>query len=130
MKRQIINTSNAPAPIGPYNQAIQCKGRMLYTAGQIPLDAKSGEIIGDDIKTQTKKVIENLQAVLEAGGATLESVVKTTVFLKDMGEFAEMNEVYGEFFTHNPPARSAIQVAKLPKDVKVEIEAIALVVKD
>jgi len=130
MKRKIVNTTNAPAPIGPYNQAVQCKGWMLYTAGQIPLDAKSGEIIGDDIKTQTRKVLENLKAVIEAGGASLESVVKTTVFLKDMGDFADMNEVYGEFFTNNPPARSAVQVAKLPKDVKVEIEAIALVMKD
>jgi len=130
MKRNIINTANAPAPIGPYNQAIQCKGWMLYTAGQIPLDAKSGEIVGDDIQSQTRKVIENLKAVLEAGGATLDSVVKTTVYLKDMGEFAQMNEVYGEYFKNNPPARTAFQVVKLPKDVRVEIEAIALVVKD
>ena len=130
MKRNIVNTSKAPAPIGPYSQAVQSKGWMLYTAGQIPLDAGSGEIVGDDIKTQTKKVLENVKAVLEAGGATLESVVKTTVYLKDMGEFADMNEVYGEFFTDNPPARSAFQVAKLPKDVKVEIEVIALVVRD
>ncbi len=130
MKRNVINTSNAPAPIGPYNQGIQCKGWMLYTAGQIPLDAKSGEIVGEDIQTQTRKVLENLKAVLEAGGATLESVVKTTVYLKDMGEFAQMNEVYGEFFQNNPPARTAFQVVQLPKDVKVEIEAIALVVRD
>lgn len=130
MKRKIVSTTNAPAPIGPYNQAVQSKGWMLYTAGQIPLDAKSGEIIGDDIKTQTRKVLENLKAVIEAGGGSLESVVKTTVFLKDMGEFADMNEVYAEFFSNNPPARSAVQVAKLPKDVKVEIEAIALVIKD
>jgi 2-iminobutanoate/2-iminopropanoate deaminase len=130
MKRKVVNTTKAPAPIGPYNQAVQGKGWMLYTAGQIPLDAQTGEILGDDIKAQTRKVLENLQAVIEAGGASLESVVKTTVFLKDMGEFAAMNEVYGEFFSINPPARSAVQVAKLPKDVKVEIEAIALVIKE
>jgi 2-iminobutanoate/2-iminopropanoate deaminase len=127
MKRTVVTTSGAPAPIGPYNQAISCKGWLLFTAGQIALDAKSGEIVGEDITTQTRKVLENLRAVLEAGGASLESVVKTTVFLKDMNEFGDMNEVYGEFFKHNPPARSAVQVAKLPKDVKVEIEAIALV---
>lgn len=130
MKRDIVNSAQAPAPIGPYNQAIRCKGWLLFTAGQIPLDANTGEIVGDDIRTQTRKVLENLQAVLEAGGATLESVVKTTVYLKDMNEFSAMNEVYSEFFKKNPPARSAVEVARLPKDVKVEIEAIALAERD
>ncbi len=127
MHRSIITTKAAPAPIGPYNQAVRCEGALLFTAGQIPLDAETGTIVGTDIKDQTRKALENLRAVLEAGGASLESVIKTTVFLKDMNEFSLMNEVYAEFFTSAAPARSAVEVARLPKDVKVEIEAIALI---
>jgi 2-iminobutanoate/2-iminopropanoate deaminase len=128
MKKSVVKTQGAPAPIGPYNQAIRCEGALLFTAGQIALDPESGSIVGGDIQSQTRQVLKNLKAVLIEGGATMESVVKTTVFLKDMGEFTQMNEVYAEFFTINPPARSAIEVARLPKDVKVEIEAVALVV--
>jgi 2-iminobutanoate/2-iminopropanoate deaminase len=129
MNKSIIKTPNAPAPIGPYNQAIKCEGPLLFTAGQIALDPQSGALVGEDIKSQTRQVLQNLKAVLIAGGATMESVVKTTVFLKDMGEFNLMNEVYAEYFTAAPPARSAVEVARLPKDVKVEIEAVALIVK-
>jgi 2-iminobutanoate/2-iminopropanoate deaminase len=128
MKKSIVKTQGAPAPIGPYNQAIRCEGVFLFTAGQIALDPESGRIVGEDIRSQTRQVLKNLQAVLIEGGATMGSVIKTTVFLKDMGEFTQMNEVYAEFFTIEPPARSAVEVARLPKDVKVEIEAVALVV--
>jgi 2-iminobutanoate/2-iminopropanoate deaminase len=126
MERQIIMTNEAPAPIGPYNQAIRCSGGMVFTAGQIPLDAGTGEIVGSDIQSQTRKTLENLRAILNAGGATLESVVKITVYLKNMNDFTKMNEVYAEFFTTDPPARTAVQVSRLPKDVMVEIEAVAL----
>jgi 2-iminobutanoate/2-iminopropanoate deaminase len=126
--RKKIYTDNAPAPIGPYSQAVIGSGCFVFTAGQIPLDPATGQIVEGDIKNQTRQVLKNLTAVLEAAGATLHSVVKTTVFLKDMNEFAGMNEVYGEFFTNTAPARSAVEVARLPRDVKVEIEAIALLV--
>ena len=121
-----IKTDQAPAAIGPYNQGIVANG-FVFTAGQIALDAVTGEIEGDDIKTQTHKVLKNLTAVLQAGGATLKSVVKTTVFLSDMNNFAAMNEVYAEYFTESVPARSAVEAARLPKDVLVEVEAVALV---
>lgn len=126
--RKKIYTDNAPAPIGPYSQAVIGSGCFVFTAGQIPIDPASGQVIEGDIKNQTRQVLKNLQAVLEASGATLHSVVKTTVFMKDMNEFAGMNEVYGEYFTNTSPARSTIEVARLPRDVKVEIEAIALLV--
>ena len=126
MKR-IIYTDNAPAPIGPYSQAIIAEGSLLFTAGQIALDAESGEIIGGDIAQQTEKVIENLKAILEAGGSSLSKVIKTTVYLKDMNDFPAMNEVYNNFFETSAPARSTVEVARLPKDVLVEIDCIALV---
>lgn len=126
MNRTIILTKEAPAPIGPYNQGISASGRFLFLAGQIPLDPRTGQVIQGDIKAQTRQVLNNILAVLRQGGCGLENVVKTTVFLKDMNDFAGMNEVYGEFFKTEPPARSAIEVARLPRDVKVEIEAIAL----
>lgn len=126
--RKKIYTDNAPAPIGPYSQAVIGSGCFVFTAGQIPIDPASGQVIEGDIKNQTRQVLKNLQAVLEAAGATLHSVVKTTVFMKDMNEFAGMNEVYGEYFTNTSPARSTFEVARLPRDVKIEIEAIALLV--
>ena len=122
-----ILTEKAPAPIGPYSQAIAVEGKLLFTAGQIPIDPASGTVTGPDIKSQTLQALKNLEAVLLAGGSSLQQVVKTTVFLKDMNDFAAMNEVYGEFFASNAPARSTVEVARLPKDVKVEIEAVALI---
>ncbi len=125
MKR-VIETSDAPRAIGAYSQAIAANN-FVFTSGQIPLDPISGELVGDDIKTQTKRVLENLSAVLEASGSDLAHVVKTTVFLRDMNDFANMNEIYATFFGDNPPARSTVEAARLPRDVRVEIEAIGLV---
>lgn len=124
MKR--IQTDRAPAAIGPYSQA-QVTGGMVFTAGQIPLDPSTGELLQGSIAEQTDLVMKNLAAILEEAGASLASVVKTTVFLRDMGEFGEMNEVYGRHFGDHKPARSTVQAARLPKDVAVEIEAIAVV---
>jgi 2-iminobutanoate/2-iminopropanoate deaminase len=129
MKISKILTDKAPAPIGPYSQAILADGKFLFTAGQISIEPASGKLIDGDIKTQTRQVLKNLKAVLEAGGASLNTVIKTTVFLKDMNEFTAMNEVYGEFFGSAAPARSTIEVARLPRDVRVEIEAVAAVEK-
>jgi 2-iminobutanoate/2-iminopropanoate deaminase len=126
MKKEIIITDQAPAPVGPYNQAIKF-GNMIFTAGQIALDPKTNQIVETAIEGQTRQVLLNIKSVLLKAGADLKDVVKTTVFLKDMNEFAAMNKVYAEFFTENPPARSAVEVARLPKDVKVEIEVIAIV---
>jgi len=120
-----ILTQQAPSPIGPYSQAVAVDGKFIYTAGQIAIDPATNSLIEGDIKAQTRQVIKNLEAILAAGGSSLQSVFKTTVFLKDMGEFAAMNEVYGEFFSETSPARSTVEVARLPRDVKVEIEAIA-----
>ncbi len=124
-----VLTQKAPAPIGPYSQAITVDGKLIYTAGQIAIDPATNSLIQGDIKAQTRQVIRNLEAILVAGGGSLQSVFKTTVFLKDMGEFAAMNEVYGEFFSESSPARSTVEVARLPRDVKIEIEAIAFVEK-
>jgi len=124
-----ILTEQAPAPIGPYSQAIAVSDTFLYTAGQIAIDPATNELIEGDIKAQTRQVLKNIDAILKAGGATLQSVFKTTVFIKDMKEFAAMNEVYGEFFSESAPARSTVEVARLPRDVKVEIEAVALIQK-
>jgi 2-iminobutanoate/2-iminopropanoate deaminase len=122
-----ITTDQAPNPIGPYSQAILVDGKFLYTAGQVAIDPATGQVVEGDIKAQTRQVLKNLDAILKAGGASLKSVFKTTVFLKDMNEFAAMNEVYAEFFAESKPARSTVEVARLPRDVKVEIEAVALV---
>lgn len=127
MIRQPILTKNAPAPIGPYNQAIVAGGKMIFTAGQVPIVPSTGEIVAGDIKAQTKQALENVKAILEAGGSSLANVVKTTVFLKDMAEFGAMNEVYAQYLGQPAPARSTVEVARLPRDVRVEIEAIALV---
>lgn len=123
MKKEIVCTSNAPEPVGPYSQAVKTGGT-LYCSGQIPLNPSTGAI-PNGIEAQTRQVLENLNAVLKAGGADFASVVKTTVFLKDMNDFTPMNTVYAESFTGAAPARSTVQVARLPKDVLVEIDAIA-----
>ncbi|MGN4127722.1 RidA family protein [Lysinibacillus sphaericus] len=120
-----VATTNAPAAIGPYAQGIIVNG-MFYSSGQIPLTA-AGELVDGDIVAQTHQVFANLKAVLEAAGSSLNNVVKTTVFMKDMNDFVEMNEVYASHFGQHKPARSAVEVARLPKDVKVEIEVIAIV---
>lgn len=125
--RTAISTTSAPAAIGPYAQAIRAGG-LLFCSGQIPLDPASGALVGaGDVAAQTRRVLDNLGAVLEAGGASFDSVVKTTIFLSDMNDFATVNEVYAERFGADPPARATVEVSRLPKDVKVEIEAIALV---
>lgn len=122
--RDVVLTDRGPKPIGPYSQAIRANG-FLYVSGQVALDPKTGELTGTDIRQQTQRTLENLKGILEAAGSNLHHVVKTTVFLKDMNDFAAMNEVYAKFFTLAPPARSTVQVARLPKDALVEIEVIA-----
>jgi len=122
--KDIVLTDRGPKPIGPYSQAIRANG-FLYVSGQVALDPNTGELTGTDIQQQTRRTLENLKGILEAAGANLHHVVKTTVFLKDMNDFAAMNEVYAKFFTLAPPARSTVQVARLPKDALVEIEMIA-----
>ncbi len=124
-----ILAEKAPAPIGPYSQAILVDGKFLYTAGQIAIVPSTGKLIDGGIKEQTRQTIRNLEAVLLAGGASLGSVVKTTVYIKDMNEFPAMNEVYAEFFGSSAPARSTVEVARLPRDARVEIEAVAVVGK-
>lgn len=126
--RQIVRTDQAPAPVGPYNQAVVASGKLLFVAGQIPLNP-SGELVApDDISGQTEQVMQNLQAILSEAGTQFSQVVKTTVFLADMNDFAAMNAVYAKYFDEaNAPARAAVEVARLPKDVKVEIECIAIV---
>lgn len=126
MSKEIISTNSAPAAIGPYSQAIKV-GELLFTSGQIPLDPVTGDMKNSNIDEATRKVLDNVKAVVEAGGSNLENVIKTTVFLRNMDDFVAVNEIYGEYFTTKMPARSAVQVAKLPKDALVEIEAIALV---
>ena len=126
MEKQIINTIKAPAALGPYSQAVKV-GNILYTSGQLAINATTGEFKNDDIKKATAQSLENVKAILEEAGTSLDKVVKTLVFLKDMNDFADMNEVYSQYFTSNPPARSCVEVAKLPKDALVEIEVIAIV---
>ncbi|PEY30839.1 reactive intermediate/imine deaminase [Bacillus cereus] len=123
MMNTVISTQHAPGAIGPYSQAMKA-GNLIFTSGQLPIDPKNGEM-PDTIENQTKQSLENVKAILEEAGSDLSKVVKTTVFLKDMNHFAQMNEVYRTYFTENCPARSAIQVARLPKDALVEIEVIA-----
>ncbi len=126
MSKTVVLTTKAPAPIGPYSQGIIANGQLLYTAGQVAIDPASGQLLQGDIEVQTRQVMNNLKAIIEQAGGTMQEVVKTTVFLKDMNEFGSMNEVYGEFFPSNPPARSTVEVARLPKDFKVEIDAIVV----
>jgi len=122
--KQVIHTDSAPAAIGPYSQAIQI-GDLLFVSGQVPIDPSTGAIVEGDVKAQAQQSLNNLKAILNAAGTNMGAVVKTTVFLADMNDFAAMNEVYAQFFQEPFPARSAVQVARLPKDAKVEIEAIA-----
>jgi 2-iminobutanoate/2-iminopropanoate deaminase len=123
--RDVIATDKGPKAIGPYSQGIRANG-FVFLSGQIPLDPANQQIVEGDIQVQTERVLKNIKGILEASGTSLDKVVKTTVFLKSMGEFAAMNEVYGKYFTNNPPARSTVEVSRLPKDVSVEIEVIAL----
>jgi 2-iminobutanoate/2-iminopropanoate deaminase len=123
---ETVTTENAPGAIGPYSQAIKAGG-MVFCSGQIPLDVKTGEFVSDVVAEQTEQVLKNLREVLKAAGTGLNNVVKTTVFLADMNDFAEMNEVYGRYFSENKPARATIQAARLPRDAKVEIDCIAVV---
>jgi 2-iminobutanoate/2-iminopropanoate deaminase len=122
--RDIVLTDRGPKPIGPYSQAVRANG-FLFVSGQIPIDPKTSELIAGDIAAQTERVLENVKGIVEAAGSKLQNIVKTTVFLKDMNDFAAMNEVYARFFVIAPPARSTVQVARLPKDASVEIEVIA-----
>ncbi len=123
--REAIATANGPKAIGPYSQAIKANG-FVFLSGQIPLDPSTQQLIAGDVAAQTERVLQNLAAILQGAGSSLQQVVKTTVFLKNMSEFAAMNEVYGRYFTEAPPARSTVEVARLPKDVLVEIDVIAL----
>lgn len=126
MNKEIVSTENAPGAIGPYSQAIKAGG-MVFCSGQIPIDPATGNFVSEVVSEQTKQVLKNLSEVLKAAGTSLDNVVKTTVFLADMNDFAEMNEVYSQFFSDNKPARATVQAARLPRDAKVEIECIAVV---
>ena len=125
MLKEIISTENAPKAIGPYSQAVRWNG-LVFLSGQIPLDPATMQMVSGGVTEQTERVLENLKAVLEASGSSLSQVLKTTVFLKDMGEFAAMNEVYARYFSEQPPARSTVEAARLPRDVRVEIDCIAI----
>jgi 2-iminobutanoate/2-iminopropanoate deaminase len=125
-EKEIVVADKAPAPIGPYSAGIRT-GNLVYTAGQLGIDRTTGELVAGGIEAETRQALKNIQYILEAAGTSIQHVVKTTVFLRDMGEFSRMNAIYAEFFTTNPPARSTVQVAALPKAGAVEIEAIAVV---
>ncbi len=124
--KETISTENAPGAIGPYSQAVKT-GNMVFCSGQIPIDPNTGEFVSSDVAEQTRQVLINLTAVLEAAGTGLNNVVKTTVFLADMNDFTAMNEIYAEFFSENKPARATVQAARLPRDARVEIDCIAVV---
>jgi 2-iminobutanoate/2-iminopropanoate deaminase len=126
--KKIVSTTEAPAAVGPYSQAVRI-GPMLFTAGQIPLDPQSGQIVSQDVAEQTRRVLDNLTAVLKAEGMDFSNIVKTTVFMTNLGDFQTMNEVYASYFTDQPPARSTVQVSALPKGAQVEIEVIAAATK-
>jgi len=123
--REVIATDRGPKAIGPYSQAIRAKG-FVFVSGQIPLDPVTQQLVAGNVQAQTERVLENLKGIVEAAGSSLDRVVRVTVFLADMNEFAAMNEVYGRYFQNQPPARSTVQVARLPRDVRVEIDVIAL----
>jgi 2-iminobutanoate/2-iminopropanoate deaminase len=122
--KQVVSSADAPKAIGPYSQAVRA-GQLLFISGQVPLDPATGQIVSGDIATQTRRALDNLRAVLTAGGRSFTDVVRTTIFLADMNDFAAVNEVYGEYFSEPYPARATVQVARLPKDSRVEIDAIA-----
>jgi 2-iminobutanoate/2-iminopropanoate deaminase len=126
MGKKVIQTEKAPKAIGPYSQAIQA-GNFLFLSGQIPLDPKTGELVKGDIRKQTLQVLENIKGVLESQGLGMEDIVKVTIFLKDIGNFNQVNEVYATYFPSSPPARSTVEVAKLPRDADIEIEIIAVI---
>ena len=123
--REVIATAEAPQAIGPYSQAIKAAG-LIFTSGQVAIDPATQQVVAGDVSAQTERVLKNLAAILQASGSSMEKVLRCTVFLKNMGDFAAMNEVYGRHFKQAPPARSTVEVARLPKDVLVEIDAIAL----
>jgi len=129
MSKKVIRTDKAPAPVGPYNQAISASGKMLFVAGQVPLDPQSGNIVGEgDITAQTKQVMANIEAILTEAGANWNNIVKTSVFLTDLANFSPMNQVYAQYFAEETaPARACVEVSRLPKDVLVEIECIAVI---
>ncbi len=130
MQKEIVYTKSAPEPIGPYSQAIRIStesSKLVYTSGQLAIDPVKGEFTGGDIKEQTRRSIENLSSILKEAGSELKKVIKTTVFIKDMTDFTAMNEVYNEYFGESKPARSTVEVARLPKDALIEIEAIAYI---
>jgi 2-iminobutanoate/2-iminopropanoate deaminase len=124
VSKEVISTPNAPAAIGPYSQAVRT-GNLIFVSGQIPLDPATGQLVRGDIGTQTQQVLENLAAVLEAAGSSLAKVVKTTVYLRDLGEFGRINEIYAKFFAGSPPARATVQVVRLPRDAAIEIDVVA-----
>ena len=126
VKKKVIQTEKAPKAIGPYSQAIQA-GNFLFLSGQIPIDPKTGELVKGDIRKQTQQVLENIKGILESQSLGMENVVKSTVFLKDIGNFNQVNEVYATYFPSSPPARSTVEVAKLPRDADIEIEALAII---
>ncbi len=126
MEKKIINTEKAPAAIGPYSQAVQV-GNLVYTSGQLPIDMETKELVKDDVKKAAEMCLKNAKAILEEAGTSLDKVVKSLVFVRDMNDFAAINEVYGKFFTENYPARSCVQAAKLPLDAPVEMEFIAII---
>lgn len=126
MSKTIISTNKAPAAIGPYSQAVRV-GDLLFTSGQIPFVPSTGQLVSKDIREQTKQCLENIRAILEEAGTGFANCIKCTIFIKDMNQFGQINEVYGSYFQDNPPARSCVEVARLPKDVDIEIEAIALI---
>jgi len=126
MKKITINTQNAPVAIGPYSQGVQV-GDLIFTSGQLPVNPYTGELVVGDIKAETRQCLENVKAILEEAGSSLNNAVKLTVFIKDMNQFANINEVYAQYFPEEKPARSCIEVARLPKDANVEIEAIAII---
>ena len=129
MIRTIVSSEKAPAALGPYSQAIKA-GDFVYVSGQIPIEPDSGTLITDDIQKATRQVLANIREILISAGSTLENIVKATIFLTDMNDFQRVNEVYAEFFPHEPPARACVEVSRLPKDALVEIEAVALLIND
>lgn len=125
MTREIVSTEQAPAAIGPYSQAVRTKD-LIFVSGQIPIDPATGQLVSGDIRAETRQAMQNLKAILTAAGSSLENIVKTTLYISNMDQFAVINEVYAEFFADQPPARACVEVARLPRDVGVEVEAVAL----
>ena len=127
MEKKVIHTNQAPQAIGPYSQAVLCSGQILFISGQIPVVPSTWEIVSDEVAAQIKQCMENVKAILAEAGATFDNVVKTSIFIKNMNDFSVINEIYGSYFKSEPPARACVEVARLPKDVLVEVEAIAVI---